>query len=123
MCVAMVFIACCSLEHTSAVSKELMKLMMIPVDNYNDISTLLKLTHYSALFDYFDFEARRSLSLHIVNNALESGHYITTTEEVCVHPYLHSCVLSFDVHVSSVCSGGCPIDPLSSADHRSEGSA
>lgn len=71
-----------SLEHNSAVSKELLKLMMIPVDNYSDISTLLKLQHYGALFEYFDYDARRNLSLHIVNNALESGNCIGTSEEV-----------------------------------------
>ena len=71
-----------SLEHNSAVSKELLKLMMIPVDNYCDIATLLKLEHYGALFDYFDYEARRNLSLHIVNNALESGNCIGSSEEV-----------------------------------------
>jgi len=69
------------LEHNSAVSKELLKLMMIPVDNYSDISTLLKLQHYGALFEYFDYDARRNLSLHIVNNALESGNCIGTSEE------------------------------------------
>ncbi|KAF6041131.1 VPS35 [Bugula neritina] len=69
------------LEHTSAVSKELSKLMMIPVDNYKDVSTLLKLDHYGALFDYFDYESRKSLSLHIVNSAIESGNYITSSEE------------------------------------------
>ena len=71
-----------SLEHTSAVSKELTKLMMIPVDSYDDVSTLLKLTHYSALIDYFDYEARKSLGIYIINNALELGRLITTTEQV-----------------------------------------
>jgi len=56
--------------------------MMIPVDNYNDIRTLLKLSHYPTLMDYFDFEARRDLSLYIVNNALETSIPIPTSEEV-----------------------------------------
>ncbi|XP_067934568.1 vacuolar protein sorting-associated protein 35-like [Watersipora subatra] len=70
------------LEHTSAVSKELGKLMAIPVDNYNDVSTLLKLAHYGPLIDYFDYEARKALSLHIANNALNNGTNITSAEEV-----------------------------------------
>lgn len=59
-----------------------MKLMMIPVDNYNDISTLLKLSHYSGLIDYFDYDARRTLSLYVVSNALETGHHLSDTDQV-----------------------------------------
>jgi len=49
------------------------------------VSTLLKLDHYGALFDYFDYESRKSLSLHIVNSAIESGNYITSSEEVRIY--------------------------------------
>ena len=74
-----------SLEHNTAVSKELMKLMKIPVDNYNNLLTLLKLEHYGPMFEYFDYYARKNMSIYIVNNALENETQIPSQEHVCVH--------------------------------------
>lgn len=59
-----------------------MKLMKIPVDNYNDVLTLLKLEHYQPLFDYFDFPARKMLSTYIINNALDNDTPITLIDQV-----------------------------------------
>ena len=71
-----------SLESTSQVSKELMKLMKIPVDNYNDVLTLLKLQHFGPLFEYFDYYARKQMSIYIISNALENETLIPTQEQV-----------------------------------------
>ncbi len=71
-----------SLEHNTAVSKELVKLMKIPVDNYNNVLMLLKLEHYGAMFEYFDYYARKNMSIYIVNNALENETIIPTQEQV-----------------------------------------
>lgn len=71
-----------SLETASAVSRELMRLMKILVDNYNNVLTLLKLDHFSPLLEYFDFQARKTMSIHIVNNALDNETIITTPEQV-----------------------------------------
>lgn len=71
-----------SLESNSAVSKELMRLMKIPVDNYNDILTLLKLDHFGPLYEYFDYHARKTMSAYIINNALEAESRVPTQEQV-----------------------------------------
>lgn len=85
----MLFVIMTSLETASAVSKELTRLMKIPVDNYNNVLTLLKLEHFGPLFEYFDFQARKAMSIHIVNNALENETIITTSEQVClIHIYV-----------------------------------
>ncbi|ELU14760.1 hypothetical protein CAPTEDRAFT_161426 [Capitella teleta] len=70
------------LESTSAVSRELMRLMKIPVDNYNNLLTILKLEHFGPLFEYFDYQARKMMSMYLISNALENMTTIPSQEEV-----------------------------------------
>jgi len=71
-----------SLETGSAVSKELVRLMKLPVDNYNNVLTVLKLEHFGPLFEYFDYQARKTMSIYIINNALDNETVISTPEQV-----------------------------------------
>ena len=64
------------------VSKELMRLMKIPVDTYNNILTLLSLQHFGPLFDYFDYKGRKLMSCHIITNALENETLVPSQEHV-----------------------------------------
>lgn len=73
-----------SLEHGSPVSKELMRLMKIPVDSYNNILTVLELQHFGPLFEYFDYQSRKVMSCYIISNALENETCIPTQEQVHV---------------------------------------
>lgn len=70
------------MEYNSAVSRELVRLMKIPVDNYKNILTVLKLEHYAPLLDYFDYEGRKSLAIYIITNILENETLIPTQEQV-----------------------------------------
>ncbi|XP_024891193.1 vacuolar protein sorting-associated protein 35 isoform X3 [Temnothorax curvispinosus] len=70
------------LEYNSAVSRELVRLMKIPVDNYKNILTVLKLEHYAPLLEYFDYEGRKSLAIYIITNILENETLIPTQEQV-----------------------------------------
>jgi len=63
------------------VGKELMKLLKIPVDNYNDVVTLLKLENYGNLLDFMDFEGRKGIAMYLINNALENETLIGTHEQ------------------------------------------
>ncbi len=81
-CFICVCMSSSSLEYNSAVSRELMKLMKIPVDNYGNILTLLKLEHFGPLFEYFDYQARKMMSMYIVNNVLECETKVSTQEQV-----------------------------------------
>ena len=56
--------------------------MKIPVDTYGDVLTVLKLDHFGPLFEYFDYYARKQMSMYIVNNALESDTMVPTQELV-----------------------------------------
>lgn len=70
------------LEASSAVSRELMRLMKIPVDNYNNVLELLRLEHYGPLMEYLDYQARKTMSIHIILNALENETIIPAQEQV-----------------------------------------
>ncbi|KAK6178405.1 hypothetical protein SNE40_013199 [Patella caerulea] len=70
------------LEHGTAVSKELMRLMKIPIDTYNSILSVLELQHFGPMFEYFDFKGRRIMSCYIINNILENETNIPTQEQV-----------------------------------------
>ncbi|XP_052817005.1 vacuolar protein sorting-associated protein 35-like isoform X2 [Mya arenaria] len=70
------------LEHGSPVSKELMRLMKIPIDTYNNILTVLELQHFGPLFEYFDYQSRKVMSCYLVSNALENETEIPSQEQV-----------------------------------------
>jgi len=76
-----------SLETSSAVSRELIRLMKIPVDSYNNALTLLKLDHFGPLFEYFDYHARKTMSIYIINNILDNETIIPTQEQVHIYYY------------------------------------
>ena len=61
-----------------------MRLMKLPVDNYNNVLTLLKLEHFGPLFEYFDYQARKTMSIYIVNNALDNDTIVSTPEQVLI---------------------------------------
>uniref|UniRef100_A0A8C5QYK4 Vacuolar protein sorting-associated protein 35 n=1 Tax=Leptobrachium leishanense TaxID=445787 RepID=A0A8C5QYK4_9ANUR len=74
-----------NLEHiatSSAVSKELTRLLKIPVDTYNNILTVLKLKHFHPLFEYFDYESRKSMSCYVLSSGLEYNTEVGMQEQV-----------------------------------------
>lgn len=70
------------MEYNSAVSRELSRLMKIPVDNYKNILTVLKLEHYTPLLEYFDYEGRKLLAVYIVTSILDNEILIPGQEQV-----------------------------------------
>ncbi|XP_061321106.1 vacuolar protein sorting-associated protein 35-like isoform X3 [Pezoporus flaviventris] len=74
-----------NLEHiatSTAVSKELTRLLKIPVNTYNNILTVLKLKHFHPLFEYFDYESRKSMSCYVLSNVLDYNTQIVSQEQV-----------------------------------------
>ncbi|XP_023014073.1 vacuolar protein sorting 35 [Leptinotarsa decemlineata] len=69
------------LESHSSVAKELQKLLKIPLDNYNNLLMILKLQHYAGLMQHLDYYGQKSLSIYILNNALENETIIPSAEE------------------------------------------
>jgi vacuolar protein sorting-associated protein 35 len=56
--------------------------MRIPVDNYNNLLTVLQLQHYGPLLDLFDYHGRKSLAAYLVTNALDNETLVPTQEQV-----------------------------------------
>ena len=71
-----------SIDKNNAVSRELTRLLKIPVDSYNDVLNLLKLKHFAPLFDYFDFGARKDMATYVVTNAVENETVIPSQDLV-----------------------------------------
>jgi vacuolar protein sorting-associated protein 35 len=69
-------------EYNSAVSREMTRLLKIPVDNYNNILTVLQLENFAPLLEYFDYLGRKNLSAYIVSNALDNETTIPTQDQV-----------------------------------------
>lgn len=69
-------------EYNSSVSRELTRLLNIPLQTYNNILTILKLSNFTPLLGVFDVEGRKNMAALIVNNALSNGTFISTPEEV-----------------------------------------
>jgi Vacuolar protein sorting-associated protein 35 len=73
---------CYRIEYNSAVSRELTRLMKIPIDSYNNVLTVLQLEHYGPLLDYFDYHGRKNLAAYLITNALDNETLISTQEQV-----------------------------------------
>nr|SVE75580.1 EOG090X00QE [Daphnia hispanica] len=69
-------------DFDSALGKELNRLLRMPVSHYNSLVTLLQLPHFGQVLQRLDFNGRKSIALHLVNNALDNETYITTQEHV-----------------------------------------
>lgn len=71
-----------ALDSNTLVAKELLKLLKIPVDYYNNLLTVLKLKHYIALLQYLDYFGRKNLCVYVLNNVLESEIVVPSEGEV-----------------------------------------
>ena len=77
-----IYFSSCSIATSSAVSKELTRLLKIPVDTYNNILMVLQLKHFPPLFEYFDYESRKSMSCYVLSNTLDYNTVIVGQEQV-----------------------------------------
>ena len=56
--------------------------MKVPVDSYSDVLTVLKLEKYPTLYQIFDFEGRKCLSLYLLQSILDKSVFLTSLTEV-----------------------------------------
>ena len=77
-----IFVFIFSIDKNNAVSRELTRLLKIPVDSYNNVLNLLKLKHFAPLFDYFDYSARKDMAIYVVTSAVENETVITSQDLV-----------------------------------------
>ncbi|KAG7300657.1 hypothetical protein JYU34_014965 [Plutella xylostella] len=70
------------LQHNTPAFKELMKILLLPANHYEDILTLIKLKRYSPLIAHLDCSGRSSLAAAIAQRVLDTGTYIDTPQDV-----------------------------------------
>lgn len=70
------------IQSNTPISKELIKMLKIPIDLHKNVLILLKIKHYSTLCDHLDFAGRKSLCTYILNNALENETIISEPDQV-----------------------------------------
>ena len=75
-------------------SKELTKLLKNPIDSYNNVLKLLELKYFIPMFNYFDFETRKEMSLYVITNAVDSEVNIPTQEQVSTATLFYSATTS-----------------------------
>ena len=71
-----------SVDSTSSVSRELVRLMKVPIQSYEDPLTILKLPHFSPVYSLFDYGGRKTLAVFIVQTIVDKEARITTADEV-----------------------------------------
>jgi len=71
-------------EYGTPVGRELEKLLKIPINNFNNMLTVLKLEHFMPLLSLFDFDGRKAMAVFIANDVLETQTYVPTVEQVDV---------------------------------------
>jgi len=69
-------------DSDSALGKELGRLLRMPVSHYNSLITLLQLPHFAQVLQRLDYNGRKNIALHLVNNALDNETYLSTQEQV-----------------------------------------
>merc|ERR1712223_1614117 len=70
-----------TIEYCTPVGRELEKLLLIPINNFNDMITVLGLPHFAPLLNMYDFEGRRAMAVYVANNVIENDTLITTAEQ------------------------------------------
>ncbi|VDL79672.1 unnamed protein product [Nippostrongylus brasiliensis] len=86
-----------AIEPFDAVGRELMKLVRLPVDEYNNALKVAELTEFVPVMECFKYHGRCLASSYIIQNMLEHGTLMRTEEDVAVMcAVLHS-VLAMSV--------------------------
>ena len=71
-----------SVDSSTGAGKQLMNLLKVPLDGYNEVLTVLKLQHFHKLMEKFDFIGRRSLAVYLLQAVLDKEALVTTTDNV-----------------------------------------
>lgn len=58
--------------HNEPVGRELLKLLRIPVDEYDDVVRLLQLDHYSSVISLLNYKGRTQATSYVLQNMVEN---------------------------------------------------
>ncbi|ESQ45384.1 hypothetical protein EUTSA_v10010136mg [Eutrema salsugineum] len=63
-------------------SKQIVAFLSAPLDKYNDVVTILKLTNYPRVMEYLDHETNKAMAIIIIQSILKNNTRIATADEV-----------------------------------------
>uniref|UniRef100_A0A8R1XNJ2 Vacuolar protein sorting-associated protein 35 n=1 Tax=Onchocerca volvulus TaxID=6282 RepID=A0A8R1XNJ2_ONCVO len=68
--------------YNNVVGREIMKILRIPVDQYNNIDKLLQLEHYGDVLGLMDYRGRTQAAAYILQKMVDNDIVLTTLEAV-----------------------------------------
>ncbi|XP_023639307.1 vacuolar protein sorting-associated protein 35C [Capsella rubella] len=63
-------------------AKQIVAFLSAPLEKYNNVVTILKLTNYPQVMEYLDHETNKAMAIIIVQSVLKNNTHITTADEV-----------------------------------------
>ena len=72
----------CSVSSNISTHRELLRLMKVPIDSFDNPLSILKLQYAMPMFELFDYSGRKALACHLVQAIVTKVVYITSAEEV-----------------------------------------
>lgn len=76
-------------------TKQIVALLSAPLDKYNDIVTVLKLSNYPSVMEYVDSETNKVMAMVIIQSIMKNNTQISTADKVGF------CPLYIYIHISS----------------------
>jgi len=70
------------MENNSIASEELMKLLMVPLEYYDNTLCVLQLECYPKVLQLFDYQDRKQLAVHLATTIVEKCTHIPTPDAV-----------------------------------------
>ncbi|XP_010515537.1 PREDICTED: vacuolar protein sorting-associated protein 35C [Camelina sativa] len=63
-------------------AKQIVAFLSAPLEKYNNVVTILKLTNYPRVMEYLDHETNKAMTIIIVQSVLKNNTHIATADEV-----------------------------------------
>ncbi|XP_010503826.1 PREDICTED: vacuolar protein sorting-associated protein 35C [Camelina sativa] len=63
-------------------AKQIVAFLRAPLEKYNNVVTILKLTNYPRVMEYLDHETNKTMAIIIVQSVLKNNTHISTADEV-----------------------------------------
>lgn len=81
-------------------TKQIVALLSAPLDKYNDIVTVLKLSNYPSVMEYVDSETNKVMAMVIIQSIMKNNTQISTADKVgfgpigiYIYTYIKLCII------------------------------
>ena len=70
------------MDSNTIAGEELTRLVMMPLEYYDNTLCVLQLEYYPKVLQLFDYQGRKQLAVHLATTIVEKCMYITTVDTV-----------------------------------------